>query len=92
VFKWLVGSREITNFTYDLEENNKRYLASMITDMANIEFSTAMAYIGEIDEDAKLKQHVTDATGKNGMAFMADREMRFGRRIGWYIFARTMKR
>ena len=91
VFKWLIRSREVTNFTYDLEENNKRYLASMIADIANIEFSTAMAYIREIDEDAKLKKHVADVIESSGMAFMADKEVLFGRRIGWYVFARAMK-
>ena len=91
LFRWLVRSREITNFTYDLEDNNKRYLASMIADIANIEFSTAMTYISEIDEDAKLKQHVAEAIETSGMAFMADKEVRFGRRIGWYVFARALK-
>lgn len=91
LFRWLVRSREITNFTYDLEENNKRYLASLIADIANIEFSTAMTYIREIDEDTKLRQHVADAIEASGMAFMADKEVRFGRRIGWYVFARALK-
>lgn len=91
VFKWLIRSREVTNFTYDLEEYNKRYLASMIADIANIEFSTAMAYVREIDEDAKLKQHVADVIESSGMAFMADKKVLFGRRIGWYVFARAMK-
>jgi predicted O-methyltransferase YrrM len=89
--KWLFKSKEITNFTYDLEENNKRYLASLIADIANIEFSVAMAYIKEIEEDRELRKHIADATAKSDLAFMADKEVRFGRRIGWYALTRALK-
>ena len=47
--KWLFKSNEVTNYTYDLEEKNRRYLASLIADIANIEFSVAMAYFNEIE-------------------------------------------
>src|SRR5206468_10767744 len=30
LIKWVFKSRETTNFTYDLEKHNKRYLASLI--------------------------------------------------------------
>ena len=38
LFKWLFISKETTNFTYDLEETNKRYLASLISDIVNEKF------------------------------------------------------
>lgn len=89
--KWLFKSRETTNFTYDLEENNKRYLASLIATIANIQFNVAMAYIKEIEEDRELRKHIADATEKSDLAFMADKEVRFGRRIGWYALTRALK-
>ena len=89
--KWLFKSNETANFTYDLENNNKRYLASLIADIAKIEFNVAMAYIKEIEEDRELRKHIVHATAKSDLSFMADKTVRFGRRIGWYALARALK-
>jgi predicted O-methyltransferase YrrM len=91
LFKWLFKSKEITNFTYDLEASNIRYLASLIADIANIEFIVAMAYIKEIEEDGELRKHISGKAAKSNLSFMADVEVRFGRRIGWYALARALK-
>jgi len=91
IVKWLIRSNETTNFTYDLEKINTRYLASLIADIANIEFSVAIAYIKEIEEDRELRKHIADATAKSDLSFMADKKARFGRRIGWYALTRALK-
>jgi len=90
-FKWLFTSQEITNLTYDLEDNNKRHLASLIADIANVEFSVVMAYIEEIEGDAELRGHIADKTMRSDLSFMADKEARFGRRAGWYALVRILK-
>ncbi len=89
--KWLFRSNETTNYTYYLEKNNTRHLASLIADITNIEFRVAMAYIKEIEEDMELRKHITDVTAKSDLSFMADKKVRFGRRIGWYALARALK-
>ncbi|VAW62804.1 hypothetical protein MNBD_GAMMA11-1698 [hydrothermal vent metagenome] len=89
--KWLFRSNEITNYTYDLEKNNVRYLASLIADITNIEFSVVMEYIKEIEEDKELRKHIIDATAKSDFSFVADKKVCFGRRIGWYALARALK-
>jgi hypothetical protein len=88
---WLFTSNETTNFTYDLETNNIRYLASLIADIVNIETHTAMGYINEIKNDNELRKHISDTTAKSDFVFRADNGMCFGRRIGWYAFARALK-
>ena len=89
--KWLFWSNEITNYTYDLEETNKQYLSSMIADILNVEFHTIMTYIREIEEDTELKRHIAEVTENSDLAFLADKEVHYGRRIGWYAFARALK-
>jgi len=88
---WLFKSRETTNFTYDLEENNKHYLASLIADITNKDFSEILVYIKEVEEDKELKQYVERMTRQSDMAFIADKDAHFGRRIGWYAFVRVLK-
>ena len=89
--KWLFWSNEITNYTYDIEETNKQYLSSLIADILNVEFDTIMTYIREIEEDTELKRHIADVTANSDLAFLADKEVQYGRRIGWYAFARALK-
>ena len=88
---WLFMSNETTNFTYDLEKNNTRYLASLIADIVNIDFSVAMAYIRELEEDKNLREHIAAETAKSEFSFLANEKVKFGRRIGWYVFTRTLK-
>ncbi len=89
--KWLFVSRETTNFTYHLEESNIRYLASLIADITNDNFETILAYLKEPETDRDLHAHISKATQKSDWAFMADDDVRFGRRIGWYAFVRALK-
>ena len=89
--KWLFRSKEVTNFTYDLEHDNKRYLASLIADVLNMDVFVIESYIREIDQNQILKDHIAAMISKSEMAFIADKDVQFGRRIGWYAFARAMK-
>lgn len=88
---WLFESREITNFTYDLDETNRRYLICTIADVVGVEPSVIERYVQEIEQNEELKRHVATATADSDRGFMADPAVRFGRRIGWYAFARAMK-
>ena len=88
---WLYQSRETTNFTYDLEPTNIHYLASMIADVLEIERTAAQGFIDELEHDAALRNHIATLTAQSEMAFLADRDVRFGRRVGWYAFVRALK-
>lgn len=90
-FKWLLTSKETTNFTYDLEEHNKRYLASLISDILNIEHSVIEGYFNELERDSELRRHLLDMTAKSNLKFIANQKVEYGRRIGWYAFARALK-
>jgi len=89
--RWIFKSRETSNFTYDLQDLNKRYLAALIAQVVGTTSSVIMAYFEEIETDAGLKRHITEATLRSDRAFMADTDVHFARRIGWYAFARALK-
>jgi Methyltransferase domain len=89
--RWLLTSKETTNFTYDLDEQNKRYLASLIADILTLDYSLIERYIREIEEDDQLKRHVSNVIQGSRFAGTADREVRLGRRVGWYAIARALK-
>src|SRR5206468_3586718 len=54
-------------------------------------FAKARAYIAEIENDNHLKEHVVRLNASAKEKYVADREARFGRRMGWYALIRAAK-
>ena len=89
--RWIVTSNETTNFTYDLSELNRRYLASLVADILNLDYAVIDGYISELENDIHLKKHIVSVTAQSSLAVVADQHVRFGRRVGWYAIVRAMK-
>jgi predicted O-methyltransferase YrrM len=89
LFVWVFRSRETDNFTYDLTPSNKKYLVCLLSAITGRKFAELQAYLEEIDSDDALRAHVFQATDKNKKIANADREARWGRRLGWYVLARA---
>jgi len=88
LFRWLDESNEIHNFTYDLTDINKQYLASLLAEITGADFETAQGYMHELEHDSFLINHVLKHS--EGLQ-NADRRVLFGRRIGWYALTRILK-
>lgn len=88
---WLFWSREYTNFTYDLEDDNKEYLASFVSAVTGVSFQQARSYIAELEGDEALKAHVKKLTSASDQRFTSDGQVRFGERLGWYALLRAKK-
>lgn len=91
LFSWLFTSREDTNFTYDLTDANKAYLASTIALVTGIAPQLARSYVSEPENDAALKMHISQRTAASVHRIAADEVVNFGRRLGWYAMVRALK-
>jgi len=91
VLRWLYRSRETTNLTYDLTELNKKNLVSFLANVTQKSFDELMGYVDEIEQDTHLKSHIENQTAKSSWSFIADKEARYGRRVGWYALIRASK-
>ncbi len=89
--RWLFSSRENTNYTYDLTPRNREHLAWFVANLAGIETPVARSYIEEVLGDTELSSHVADTMATSSLRWLADRQARFGRRIGWYALIRATK-
>lgn len=89
--RWLFNSREIANFTYDLQDTNKRYLCYFVSEITGVPHTQVAEYIKELESDTELKEHVTRIVMSSDMNFIADSEMYYGRRLGWYALVRARK-
>lgn len=91
VAEWLVGSRETTNFTYDLTERNLNYLAHFVTAVTGVSPTTALGYLQEPAADAALTHYLRTANQSGVHRIVSDDQPRFGRRLGWYAIVRAKK-
>ncbi|WNM64075.1 class I SAM-dependent methyltransferase [Candidatus Nitrospira neomarina] len=91
VLRWLYGSRETTNLTYDLTELNKKHLVSFLANVTQKSFDELMGYVNEIEQDTHLKSHIENQTAKSSWSIIADKEARYGRRVGWYALIRAFR-
>jgi predicted O-methyltransferase YrrM len=89
--RWLFQSREHTNFTYDLTPLNREHLVWFITAVTHCSVSQARGYLEEILTDHALRAHVQAVTAASKRRRLADLNVRYGRRIGWYALVRALK-
>lgn len=90
-FTWVFTSREHYNYTYNLHPMSVEYLAATLAVVTGKPNSEIMGYIREIEGDEKLKAHIVQKTQASPEKYVADTEVRFGRRMGWYALVRALK-
>jgi predicted O-methyltransferase YrrM len=91
ILKWGLNSRENANYTYDLTESNLLYLAQTISVVTQTDSKKIIEYINEARNNKELKDHIITETIKSPLKEFADMRVDFGRRLGWYAFARVLK-
>ena len=82
IVKWGFRSREYTNFTYHLSEDNLGYLAHTIAVVTKLGYDQVMSYMEELQSDKELQDTILSALEKSPERRYADKEIRFGRRLG----------
>lgn len=89
--QWLFQSNENTNFSYDLTKANKDYLGSFVSHITGRPFAEVRSYIAELEKDTQLMEHVQRMTAASDQRHLADRQVWFSKRLGWYAFVRALK-
>jgi hypothetical protein len=90
-FRWLVHSREHTNFTYDLQDSSLEHLAWFVSAAAGQPVSLCRGWISEVLTDQALEAHVENATRESSRRGLSDDRVRLGRRAGWYALVRASR-
>lgn len=89
--RWLATSREHTNLTYDLTPLSREHLAWFVSEVCAVPVAEVRAYLAEIETDDELRDHIGRATARADRRGLADRAVRYGRRVGWYAIARATR-
>jgi predicted O-methyltransferase YrrM len=89
--RWLVTSREESNFTYDLTDANLAYLAHILAVVTGESDAVARAYIEEIRGDRELADHLLARMQGSAFRSVSDNRLGYARRLGWYALVRLTK-
>jgi hypothetical protein len=89
--RWLFTSREHHNYTYDLTKISREHLAWFVSTSCDVPVARVREYFAEIEGDDGLRRHIEGAVVASPRRGLADREVRYGRRIGWYAIVRARK-
>src|SRR5690606_2431381 len=82
--RWLFTSREHHNYTYDLTPLNREHLAWFVSLLCDVPVSRVRYWFDEIEGDDALRTRIETATAASDRRGLADKQVRYGRRIGWY--------
>jgi predicted O-methyltransferase YrrM len=88
---WLFTSREHHNYTYDLTAISREHLAWFVSTSCEVPVAQIRGFFAEIEGDEQLRSHIEDAMAGSARRGLADREVRYARRIGWYAIVRARK-
>lgn len=89
--RWLLSSRETTNFTYDITERNINHICAAIAVALGEKPETIRRFADEVLRDEDLARHVIGRTRESPFGGVADPAFRIGRRVGWYALVRATK-
>lgn len=95
--RWLVRSREFTNYTYRLSERNRKHLAWLVSNVTGASVREVESLFVELEEDEAFRSDLEGAirAGDRRHEFSnADARQiseRLGRRLGWYALVRILK-
>jgi predicted O-methyltransferase YrrM len=89
--RWLIYSRETTNFTYKITPLSRAYLINLISCITGVSTEKIEVYAQELEKDENLSKQVREGTLGSKRNIIADATTHFGRRLGWYLLVRTTK-
>lgn len=89
--RWLFTSREHHNYTYDLTALSREHLAWFVSVVCEVPVKQVRAYFAELETDDALRRHIEQATAASARRGLADRRVRYARRIGWYALVRASR-
>ncbi|MEG3637251.1 class I SAM-dependent methyltransferase [Micromonospora palythoicola] len=89
--RWLVASREHHNYTYELTKLSRHHLAWFVSVVCELPVKQVRGYLAEIESDDALRQHISSAIAGAARRGLADRQVRYARRIGWYAIVRARR-
>ena len=86
---WAKLFTENSNFYYKLTNMNRNDLADLIACLLGCSHTQILDYLDELENDSELRDHLESSLKQT--SYGKDISVEYGRRLGWYAFARALK-
>jgi predicted O-methyltransferase YrrM len=91
VVLWVFTSREFANYSYALTPMNREQLAWFVSAITSASVAEVESYFAELEADGDLRTHIDAKLRAAGRRREFDSQISYGRRLGWYAFARILR-
>jgi len=89
--RWLVISREFTNFTYQITDRNRLQFCWFVANLTGKSVESIQSFMDELQTDHKLDRALREAARESSKRFVTDVDPRYARRVAWYALVRALK-
>lgn len=89
--RWLLRSRETTNYSYPITAMSRHYIAAAVGVVARRPAGEVLDLFREAETDHALSDHLERAIAASIDRRMMDRRLEFGRRLAWYAAVRLLR-
>lgn len=91
IARWLAGSREYTNFSYEYSPANLAYLAHALASVTGCPVAAVRDFLAEPDKNPELRRTVCERIQASDRRAVIDPDMRLGKQRIWYALTRALK-
>jgi predicted O-methyltransferase YrrM len=88
---WVFTSREFANYSYALTPMNREQLVWFVSALTSAPVAEVESYFVELESDSDLRTHIDSKLKAAGRRREFDAHISYGRRLGWYAFARILR-
>jgi len=89
--RWLMTSRETTNYNYEITALNREHLAWWVSEVTGEPVGRIRELFAEFETDERLRAHVRARTAESPYRRISDPEPAYGRRVAWYALVRLLR-
>src|SRR5262245_36121727 len=89
--RWLVRSREYSNFSYDFSYAGEMAAIDFVSMLTAVPRATVAAHALELSADADFRRWLSERVRLGPYSRTADSEIRYGRRLLYYMLARSLR-
>lgn len=90
-FRWLFSTREHTNYTFDLSDLGRQYMATWVASITGASLRDCLTWFQELETDIELLAHIKVKAKMSPRRGTTDTDVRFGRRLAWYAIVRATR-
>jgi predicted O-methyltransferase YrrM len=89
--RWLFGSLETANLTYNLETPNQQFLAANVAFLTGRSRNEIIGLFKEASDDPEVRATYSATRAASPQGFICDPDIRLARRKVWYALARLLR-